>query len=179
MANYPPAWYPQPDGTERWWDGLSWTPHVRGNPTQPAVPVPVPAAQGPIVAAGQIVFPEPGGTPRKARWGTWLLSLGCIALITTGVAFVVAYADNHGGKVEYVADGPALVQIETHGGTRTLHTATGHGTVSLHRGDVQVLVRSESGGGQVACQLTNSDDHVVDFDWNSGVGSYAICSGRL
>ena len=172
MANYPPAWYPQPDGAERWWDGLSWTPHVRGYPNRPAAP-------GPIVVPGQIVFPEPGGAPRKARWGTWLLSLGCIALITTGVAFVVSYAENHGGNVEYVADGPAIVQIETHEGTRTIHTATGHGTVSLHRGDVQVLVRSQSGGGQVSCQLTDSNHDVVDFDWNSGAGSYAICSGRL
>lgn len=36
MSN--PGWYPQPDGTERWFDGNSWTDHTRA--TQPTGPVP-------------------------------------------------------------------------------------------------------------------------------------------
>ena len=37
--NAPAGWYPQPDGTERWWDGLAWTAHSRPVPPPPTLPM--------------------------------------------------------------------------------------------------------------------------------------------
>jgi len=41
----PAGWYPQPDGTQRYWDGAAWTEHVE--PATATVPVAVPAP-GPV-----------------------------------------------------------------------------------------------------------------------------------
>jgi TM2 domain-containing membrane protein YozV len=43
-TNAPAGWYPQRDGTERWWDGQAWTAHSRPMPPPPTVPFP--SAQG-------------------------------------------------------------------------------------------------------------------------------------
>jgi TM2 domain-containing membrane protein YozV len=37
-TNAPAGWYPQQDGTERWWDGQSWTAHSRPVPPPPTTP---------------------------------------------------------------------------------------------------------------------------------------------
>jgi TM2 domain-containing membrane protein YozV len=42
--NAPAGWYPQPDGTERWWDGQAWTAHSRPVPPPPTAPAPSNAA---------------------------------------------------------------------------------------------------------------------------------------
>jgi TM2 domain-containing membrane protein YozV len=44
--NAPAGWYPQPDGTERWWDGQTWTAHGRPVPPPPAVPMAAPGHYG-------------------------------------------------------------------------------------------------------------------------------------
>jgi hypothetical protein len=44
MAQAPAGWYPQPDGTQRYWDGSAWTEHISGTPTTGTV------ATGPAVA---------------------------------------------------------------------------------------------------------------------------------
>ena len=47
MAQYAPAgWSPQPDGTERWWDGQTWTAHSRPVPPPPIVPMVEPKNPG-------------------------------------------------------------------------------------------------------------------------------------
>jgi len=56
MAQYAPAgWYPQPDGTERWWDGQAWTAHSRPLPPPPTVPMVAPGHYGSDAGPGQAV----------------------------------------------------------------------------------------------------------------------------
>lgn len=43
----PAGWYPQPDGTQRYWDGEQWTEHIHTpDPVPPTYAVPPPAAGG-------------------------------------------------------------------------------------------------------------------------------------
>jgi TM2 domain-containing membrane protein YozV len=51
-SSAPAGWYRQPDGTERYWTGAQWSPHVR--------PAPVPP---PAVASGVVV----PATPQPAQ----------------------------------------------------------------------------------------------------------------
>jgi TM2 domain-containing membrane protein YozV len=44
--NAPAGWYPQQDGTERWWDGQSWTAHLRPLPGPPTLPMPTASHYG-------------------------------------------------------------------------------------------------------------------------------------
>jgi len=54
MAPYAPAgWYPQPDGTERWWDGQMWTAHSRPLPPPPTVPMVAPGHYGSDAGPGR------------------------------------------------------------------------------------------------------------------------------
>jgi len=55
MAQAPAGWYPQPDGTQRYWDGAQWTEHVSGTPAAAAAAAPTPAVAEPVPAAE----PEP------------------------------------------------------------------------------------------------------------------------
>lgn len=47
----PAGWYPQPDGTQRYWDGTSWTAHVA--PASAPPPPHVQSAPQPVVAANK------------------------------------------------------------------------------------------------------------------------------
>src|SRR4029079_9172561 len=51
----PAGWYPQPDGTERWWDGQTWTAHSRPLPPPPTVPMWAPVHYGSDAGALQDV----------------------------------------------------------------------------------------------------------------------------
>lgn len=44
----PPGWYPDPGGSsqERWWDGSSWTEHLRGGAPAPAFAGAPPSTEG-------------------------------------------------------------------------------------------------------------------------------------
>ncbi len=44
--NAPAGWYAQPDGTERWWDGQTWTVHNRPVPPPPTAPLAAPGHYG-------------------------------------------------------------------------------------------------------------------------------------
>jgi TM2 domain-containing membrane protein YozV len=44
--NTPAGWYPQQDGTERWWDGQAWTSHHRLAPPPPTAPMVTPHHPG-------------------------------------------------------------------------------------------------------------------------------------
>lgn len=46
MSQAPAGWYPQPDGTQRYWDGNAWTEHIA------SPPVPAPASTAPSTATG-------------------------------------------------------------------------------------------------------------------------------
>jgi TM2 domain-containing membrane protein YozV len=37
--NAPAGWYPQQDGSERWWDGQAWSAHSRPLPPPPTLPM--------------------------------------------------------------------------------------------------------------------------------------------
>jgi TM2 domain-containing membrane protein YozV len=43
-TNAPAGWYPQQDGSERWWDGQAWTAHSRPLPPPPPPPTSAHAA---------------------------------------------------------------------------------------------------------------------------------------
>ena len=38
MTQSPAGWYPQPDGSQRYWDGAAWTEHTAPGVQQPAPP---------------------------------------------------------------------------------------------------------------------------------------------
>ena len=70
----PQGWYPDPQGTTRWWDGSAWTAHVApasapAAPTAPTAPVPAPAAP---VAAAAAPVPAPVAAPSSTRTATIL-----------------------------------------------------------------------------------------------------------
>ena len=68
----PAGWYPQPDGTERFWDGSAWTEQIRAAaPPAGAVPPP-PAGVGgesyTTPSTGYQQYPQPGQNPGYAQY---------------------------------------------------------------------------------------------------------------
>jgi len=62
------GWYPQPDGTQRYWDGAQWTDHVSGTPAAPAAPVtpptpPIPASVTPPTPPAPVAAPVAAPAP--------------------------------------------------------------------------------------------------------------------
>lgn len=57
MTTAPAGWYPQPDGTQRYWDGSAWTDHIAPGAAQAADAVP------PVVAATPVAPPSVAATP--------------------------------------------------------------------------------------------------------------------
>lgn len=59
----PPGWYDNPDGTpnsERFWDGLGWTPESRVKAMQPPMPTPPPMYPPAPDPYAQPSYPPPG-----------------------------------------------------------------------------------------------------------------------
>ncbi len=70
----PPGWYPDGQGSQRWWDGVRWTDHVQPaappiSPAEPAAP-PAPAATGFDPNQTVVAPPRGGQTPPGAAPGT-------------------------------------------------------------------------------------------------------------
>ena len=65
------GWYPQPDGSHRWWDGTAWTEHVTPAPA----PTPTPTGQVRTVAR----------KPAKVK-----MTLGQKIMVAGAVLFLVA-----------------------------------------------------------------------------------------
>jgi hypothetical protein len=64
--NVPPGWYPDGQGSQRWWDGTQWTEHVQpAAPQQPAQP-PAPQQQ-PAAPQQHPAAPQPGYGPPQAQ----------------------------------------------------------------------------------------------------------------
>lgn len=51
MSQAPAGWYPQPDGTQRYWDGTAWTEHISGTPQAAPSETPAPAVAEPAAKA--------------------------------------------------------------------------------------------------------------------------------
>lgn len=84
MTTAPAGWYAQPDGTERYWDGLSWTNSVRAGvgsqppaygqaygqsgygPAGQAIPVTGPMAYPQDGVSGYAPTPPPGPMPQQS-----------------------------------------------------------------------------------------------------------------
>src|SRR4051794_35133513 len=65
----PSGWFPDPQGPpgqQRWWDGSTWTEHIRQGGTAPAQPTPAAARRG-------------------TRWWAWA-ALGVVVLVVIGAA---------------------------------------------------------------------------------------------
>lgn len=124
MSQTPAGWYPQPDGTQRYWDGAAWTDHISPAQGADAVEAPapeVPAAEVPaagtpvamVAAASEVpAAPQPAqplgvqatgleSAPKKRKVWPWLVGAGVvIVLLVVGVIVAVAmFAKN-------VMDGP-------------------------------------------------------------------------
>jgi Domain of unknown function (DUF4352)/Protein of unknown function (DUF2510) len=84
----PAGWHPQPDGTQRYWDGAKWTDHVA--PGQHGAP--------PDGAAASAGTPSSGGRPwfKKKRF---LIPGGVAALIILGSAMGAAGGEPNGAQV--------------------------------------------------------------------------------
>ena len=99
----PPGWYDDPAGAHgsRWWDGTSWTDHVREQPPGDDPP-PVPASAAPGV---------PLGSRRDRRVGIAVAAVILVGLIaTTAIGLrsaVVGDEDTGLGRVLEGADVPA------------------------------------------------------------------------
>lgn len=65
--NAPAGWYPQQDGSERWWDGQAWSAHSRPVPPPPTAPMPSSHAAG-IYGADQQGGPSGPWLPHPAGY---------------------------------------------------------------------------------------------------------------
>jgi TM2 domain-containing membrane protein YozV len=65
--NAPAGWYPQQDGSERWWDGQAWSAHSRAVPPPPTTPMPSAHVAG-VYGADQPGSPYPGWAPHPAGY---------------------------------------------------------------------------------------------------------------
>lgn len=120
MTQAPAGWYPQPDGTQRYWDGSTWTEHISpaagpaaAQPAaQPAAAVepqpvfaatPAPSAMavpGPAEPLGVAPMGMETQTKKRKVW-PWLVGAGVLILllIAAVIVAVVMFAKN-------VMDGP-------------------------------------------------------------------------
>ncbi|NYI41886.1 DUF2510 domain-containing protein [Demequina lutea] len=89
MTQAAAGWYPQPDGTQRYWDGSAWTEHIA-----PAAELATPPAPPAAPVNGYAALPsqEPLGVassaPRRRVW-PWIVGIGG-GLVVLGVIAVVA-----------------------------------------------------------------------------------------
>lgn len=79
MSQAAPGWYPQPDGSRRYWDGTQWT--------QQVVPAGVPAMAAPVVTTGT----QASASPKKAWYKRKRVVIPTVALVG-----IVALASSHG-----------------------------------------------------------------------------------
>lgn len=84
--NSPAGWYPQADGTQRYWDGRQWTEHIA-----PA-PEPAPTTAMPVHTMDHGMAPPPGepGTEKGRSWykrKRFIIPAAALALII-GVAVI-------------------------------------------------------------------------------------------
>ena len=102
MSTTPPGWYPQADGSQRYWSGSAWTEHTAPAPAVSGeiVPVRAPMAAPPP----SMPFGRPGGanppvavaakSPGLALLASFFLpGLGQLVngQVGTGILFLVAY----------------------------------------------------------------------------------------
>ena len=98
--NAPAGWYPQEDGTERWWDGRAWSSHSRPVPPPPTTPMPVGHSGGhygsdlgwaPVSVPRYVVAPKSPGVALLASF--FIPGLGSMLNgdVGKGVAFLLTY----------------------------------------------------------------------------------------
>ncbi|MGL4745121.1 MAG: hypothetical protein ACRCXL_12120 [Dermatophilaceae bacterium] len=97
MSTTSAGWYPQPDGTERYWTGSAWTDDPRSGATHSGAMVPVPPAQyAPPPLPPAPAAPQSGGAvyaPVVAPKNPGLSLLGSFFLPGLG-----QFINGHGGK---------------------------------------------------------------------------------
>jgi len=79
--NAPAGWYPQQDGTERWWDGQTWTAHSRPVPPPPTAPLNISGHYG----------ADPGAPGPYAAWSPALAPGYAIAPKNPGVSLLASF----------------------------------------------------------------------------------------
>jgi TM2 domain-containing membrane protein YozV len=78
--NAPAGWYPQHDGTERWWDGQTWTAHLRPVPPPPTLP---------IATAGH--YGHETAPPPHAAWSQLPTGYTVVAPKNPGLALIASF----------------------------------------------------------------------------------------
>ena len=114
----PPGWYPDDDGTVRWWDGTDWTDKVQ-EPSSPAVPTSPASRQGEgapdtsAIRLGRPTETAPTGVrpaPQKPQHvGAW--ALGAIAVVVLIIVIAVATTNSH-NKAPSALDPAAMASLQ-------------------------------------------------------------------
>ncbi len=106
--NAPAGWYPQDDGSERWWDGQAWTAHSRPLPPPPTAPLNAaghygtdPSVSGPVspygawspppASVGYMVAPKSPGISLLASFFVPGLGTMLNGEVNKGIGILVGY----------------------------------------------------------------------------------------
>lgn len=191
MTNAPAGWYPQPDGTQRYWDGNAWddrhplAPNTSGSPGRP-----VPIQDRPT---------NPGATPTPATPGmlsarrpAFIVPLVILTLLVGVLTFGLAYGLNRDGAQDgavtqssasssVAIPAPTLdpsvgpTQAAADYGSFAEQTYAGHGdsVINLPAQARAGLVTAEHDGAQnfIIVGLTADNDNTYDFLVNV-IGKY-------
>lgn len=158
--NHTPAgWYPQPDGTQRYWDGTSWTQHVADAP-----PLSAPAKKG-----------MPG-------WAVGcLIAAGVLALIvgTFAVLAMKFTSDTNEVYKEFNARHTIVYEVTGDGPTADVtYGADEAGTMVTERGVTlpwtKTVTISGFGYGEITCNVT-VDGTAKEPATEYGPGATAKC----
>ena len=114
----PAGWYAQPDGQERYWDGESWTEHMRGGSDTAAIPqVTGAAAQGPASPAPQV-----GSAPK--RGGFYKPWMGYVGAALTGLVLGVGVGGASGATPTAAPVVTSSVEVTSTASVTSTATAT-------------------------------------------------------
>lgn len=151
----PAGWYPQPDGTQRYWDGLEWTNHVA--PSAGAGPTPPNMAQ-----------PQPAPTPSAAA-KPWFKKKRVIIPVGVLGALIAIGATQGGGGGQAAVPPPAASSPTVEPSSKPAEPEpTAPATESPAEQPVEEPAEPEEPAVEPAPTLGNGD-HIVGVDIQAGV----------
>lgn len=122
MSDTPPGWYPDAQGTTRWFDGTNWTAHTRAV----APPSSPPTGQRAAWPAASPMSLQPYGTPGPAgRSKGLLIGLGALGvLLIAGIVVTLVLLARGGDDENAVSDTPTASDSSTTDSSTTDPTGT-------------------------------------------------------